>query len=752
MKKIITMLLFFTIFSINVINAEEIEFYWAVDGTTCDKQKGNDCVLTLSNNEIEGSHVSSGIILENYYEPNAPWGQYNKTISAVVIGKEGDIIRPKSTRNWFLFFDNLKDINFDYLDTSNVTNMYGMFDGLVINNLDLSNFDTSKVINMAQMFCNLKISELDLSSFDTSNVLYMDNMFSGSTVKTIYVSNKFVTNENTSDYNIFDETNNLVGMNNTKAVTCDKKYAAIDFIDKPGYFSFKYSLTSNYYDLSNKFIYYYDDIFDLNKIIVSDNVSKVIEDNYLKIMYDGHVIKKFEIINQNSSIFSEKIAKPSTKISLNNKKITISWDLIKNARGYNVYRSNSLNGKYKKIKTIKYANSFVDSNIEYGKKYYYKVMAFNDKYKCEGSKIVHKKVIPNKVSDFKIAQISSNSVKVSWNKLNVTGYEIQIGSNSKKFDRKAIIKNKSIINYIIKKLKSNKKYYFRIRAYSKKGSKYEYGAWSKVISDKTAPSIPNFIVENQDSTSLKIDINSTNGAINYIIYRSTGEKGEYIVLNTTDNLVYYDNELSVGTIYYYKVKACNKDNDCSAYSKVVSKKVGPHVPTQKVYYIGEGKNRVQIFMSDLENVYGYEIFRSKDKNKGFVKYKNYTIGNYFTYTYFDINTTKYYYKIRAYMMKDGNKIYSPFTSAVKPIYDETKRANDFAKLWFEYAPDTKLELYNNLQNEGFSKEIAEKTARNYKGDWVSVAKYLIKNKEYDADSLRQGWFTDEEIELAYKDL
>ena len=78
----------------------------------------------------------------------------------------------------------LTALDLSNFDTSNVTNMGGMFAvGEILTGdsalaaLDLSNFDTSKVTNMSSMFfgCS-KLTSLDLSSFDTSNVTVMAYM------------------------------------------------------------------------------------------------------------------------------------------------------------------------------------------------------------------------------------------------------------------------------------------------------------------------------------------------------------------------------------------------------------------------------------------------------------------------------------------------------------------------------------------------------------------------------------------------
>ncbi len=69
----------------------------------------------------------------------------------------------------------------EYFDTSNVTDMYSMFNGCAaLTSLDLSNFDTSQVTNMNSMFKGCRgLTSLDLSNFDTSNVIGMPDMFNG---------------------------------------------------------------------------------------------------------------------------------------------------------------------------------------------------------------------------------------------------------------------------------------------------------------------------------------------------------------------------------------------------------------------------------------------------------------------------------------------------------------------------------------------------------------------------------------------
>ena len=62
-------------------------------------------------------------------------------------------------------------------DTSNVTDMYGMFELAFAFNQDIGQWDTSNVNNMAGMFCEAHSFNQDIGQWDTSNVNNMAGMF-----------------------------------------------------------------------------------------------------------------------------------------------------------------------------------------------------------------------------------------------------------------------------------------------------------------------------------------------------------------------------------------------------------------------------------------------------------------------------------------------------------------------------------------------------------------------------------------------
>lgn len=111
---------------------------------------------------------------------NEPWP--SEKLKKVVFEKSFEKARPKSTQWWFVAASELTEINgLPYLNTSQVTQMLGMFDGCSsLTSLDVSHFNTSNVISLNYLFCDCSgLKSLDVSHFNTSNVIDMIGMFSG---------------------------------------------------------------------------------------------------------------------------------------------------------------------------------------------------------------------------------------------------------------------------------------------------------------------------------------------------------------------------------------------------------------------------------------------------------------------------------------------------------------------------------------------------------------------------------------------
>ena len=91
-----------------------------------------------------------------------------------------DTSRVTNMSHMFNGMRNLTTLNLSNFNTSNVTNMGGMFFNMTnLTAFNFSNFDTSKVTDMRSMFNGMtNLASLDISSFNTKNVENMSGMFS----------------------------------------------------------------------------------------------------------------------------------------------------------------------------------------------------------------------------------------------------------------------------------------------------------------------------------------------------------------------------------------------------------------------------------------------------------------------------------------------------------------------------------------------------------------------------------------------
>ena len=197
---------------------------------------------------------------------------------------------------------NILDLDLSSFDTSKVTNMHSMFEGMSnLTALDLSSFDTSQVTNMSRMFDSISnLTTFGLSNFNTSNVTDMSSMFAGMrNLTTLDLSNfdtSKVTDMSSMFYNIDDLTSlNLSNFNTSKVTDMQYMFSDMDNLtslnlsnfdtsqvtDMQWMFRGVYSLTT--LDLSNfdtsqvmNMQYMFSDMRNLTTINLSNfNTSKV---------------------------------------------------------------------------------------------------------------------------------------------------------------------------------------------------------------------------------------------------------------------------------------------------------------------------------------------------------------------------------------------------------------------------------------------------------------------------------------------
>lgn len=140
--------------------------------------------------------------------------------------------------------------------------------------------------------------------------------------------------------------------------------------------------------------------------------------------------------------------------------ITLNWKASKGATKYIIYRADSIDGTYKKIKTTKDL-SYSQKKLKCGKIYYYKIVPYKDKLMGK-EKIIKAYTIPDKVTKLK-AKVSDNSITLNWKKAKgATTYEIYRSTSKNSGFTKIAEVGKT--KYTDNNLTYGETYYYRVYA------------------------------------------------------------------------------------------------------------------------------------------------------------------------------------------------------------------------------------------------------------------------------------------------
>lgn len=248
-----------------------------------------------------------------------------------------------------------------------------------------------------------------------------------------------------------------------------------------------------------------------------------------------------------------------SKVSNVSKGIRITWNKVKGADYYDVYRKTK-DGSWEclgytgtKVGYVDYKNFgvtyFTDKTAKSGTTYYYAVKVRNEAGDTDYSNSLSIK----RLSVPKISTVANTSsgVKVSWKKVTgASGYVVY--RKTKSGDWKEIGKT-SKLYYTDKKSKSGTSYYYSVRAYSGSVKSY-YDTDGLSIRRLVAPKISS---ATSKSEGILVKWNKITGASGYYVYRkaSSGEWKKIDTVKGNTKVKYLDESPRKGATYQYRVKA-----------------------------------------------------------------------------------------------------------------------------------------------------------------------------------------------------
>lgn len=289
---------------------------------------------------------------------------------------------------------------------------------------------------------------------------------------------------------------------------------------------------------------------------------------------------------------------------------------------------------------------------------------------ADGSKLSKKctvKVIPQTVKNLKQTAITNSSVTLSWSKISgVTGYKVY-KLNAK--DKWELASTTSKLTYTDSKLSMGDTAQYKVRAYTKMGSKTYYGAYSSVLKvTMSKPGVVGKLTATKGENYITLTWTKAENANGYKVYLYDSKTGKFTEKASVTALTYKVTGLTANTEYklavkaYYKASASNityadKQKEITASTKpsVVN---GLTYDKNAVYF-----DRVTLNWKQSKNISGYQISINNTATK---ETKTETVGvdkTSYTVSSLDPNT-KYTFKIRAYTKRESGTVYSSYSSGV----------------------------------------------------------------------------------------
>lgn len=231
--------------------------------------------------------------------------------------------------------------------------------------------------------------------------------------------------------------------------------------------------------------------------------------------FAGSVSKTFIILPQ--KVNSVSIAKNSATTA------TVSWGKVDKVSGYEILKYDANKNSFvHAVFASADSTSYQFTKLQNSALHSYVVKAYKtidgDKYFGEQSDAVSVFIKPAKAQLTSVT-MKNSTLNVEWKKLDCTGYEIIYTTDSKfKKGLKTVkIKNSNTTKKAIKKLKKDKKYYVKVRAYAVNNGEKIYGSKSTMLSSyfsNVYSTYYSYYVNNKDrTTNLKIASKKINGTI-----------------------------------------------------------------------------------------------------------------------------------------------------------------------------------------------------------------------------------------------
>jgi len=351
--------------------------------------------------------------------------------------------------------------------------------------------------------------------------------------------------------------------------------------------------------------------------------------------------------------------------------LKLSWTAVDGATGYELFKATSSTGTYVSLGTVEGNTEFNVTGLTFNTSTYYKVRAYTTvgatKVYGLSTAVLTGKTMPSTVQ-LSVSNPSYNTNALSWLAIEgATGYEIYVSTGTSTYY--TLLKSLTTTSFTHATLAFNTQYNYKVRAYRLVGTVKYYGAYSTLMSIKTAVSAPSAIA-NSTHDSISLTWNAVTGASGYEVSIATSLTGPYTISTQTTVSKAFSG-LITGATYYIKLRSYRLVSTTKVYgpyASVITLILMLETPVIQLTELTE--NTVTLLSTTIPGAVEYESRFFSEKEQRIVTSTSGILPEIFA-DFLD-PTDRYTVDVRAVKIVNGKKVYSEYSTPIVFSFSDIK--------------------------------------------------------------------------------
>lgn len=357
------------------------------------------------------------------------------------------------------------------------------------------------------------------------------------------------------------------------------------------------------------------------------------------------------------------------KITYNS--VTIQWDSVQNAFGYQISYAKKEDGEYTVAGTTTAdVLSYQCKGLATGTQYEFRVCALDENGNAGNNASVEVLPYLKKTKFTNVATPQMKKVLLEWKKVaGAMNYELYRKTAKQEAYELLAVTAETV--YTDEAVTAGESYSYQVRAIRDENGKTAQAKFSEPATVQLSSAAMQFeSCEAVNYRSVKLTWQQDPAASGYYIYRSVKENGTYRKIKTINGnqiLSYTDSKIVPGKKFFYKICTYSKKGQSIVtgdQSQAVQAQTQADGPQLVSVNTNIGNRSLSLEWKKSANVSGYRIYRSVYPDKGFVKIKDLDSGTFVGYEDRSvIPGGTYYYRIKGIYVNGAYKgLSSPSSS------------------------------------------------------------------------------------------